>query len=160
MFIGLFILGIIIALIAGAFIGFHDGIDGENIFAGSAIFLILSIAFSTCTMCTSKCTLDSPLGENYAYGAHEGFLTACSVGGIIWDTNECILQQGIGKQASLQRSFRFSIPNEELFEKINKSIGKHVRIKWQKNMIQPYKRGDTSFEATNIEIIDELENKE
>ncbi len=91
---------------------------------------------------------------NYSNGERIGFVVKCSQKGILFRTNEIDMQMGSGNQASLSPHFECSVPDQQLFEKINTNLGKEVKITYRQWITMPVWAGETNYEVTKVELVE------
>jgi hypothetical protein len=127
--------------------------QAEDFWQGTILFgVLLALGFMLITVPVIQMT--GGLMNNYSEGVREGYITQLSRKGIIWETNEGQMQVGTGEMASLQTPWQFSCPDESMWSKLNKSLGKKVRVQYRQWLFQPYSRGDSGYEIQNIEILE------
>lgn len=114
------------------------------------VFVVLVLIFGLLSYPLIAST--TGLVSNYSEGERIGYLTKISTKGLIWKTNEAQLQIGTGEISALQEPWDFSIPNSSLVDKAKNLQGSKVRIKYVEWLIQPYRRGESRYEAISIEI--------
>lgn len=109
----------------------------------------LFIAF---LICLAIIPLTGGLMRGYSEGVREGYVTKISEKGIIWKTYEAQIQVGTGEMAALQSPFEFSIPkdNKELYQTVQKNLGKKVNIEYIGWLSMPYWVGSSNVELTKI----------
>lgn len=90
---------------------------------------------------------------NYHNGERIGFVVSAGQGGFPFRTNEIDMQLGSGQQASLSPHFECSVPDQGLFDQINKNIGKECKVTYRQWVVMPWWKGQTNYEVTKVEFI-------
>ena len=90
----------------------------------------------------------------YSTGTKEGYIVGFTQKGIRYKTWEGQLQLGAGQQAALQEPWNFSVPDLSVASDVQKALGKHVRLSYNKWLFHPFYRMETSYEVTKVEVLD------
>ncbi len=91
----------------------------------------------------------------YASGERAGFVQKISQKGFVCKTyeGELVLVTVPGTQAE---KFFFTVKDKSVFEKINKTVGKRVRLVYEQHKWIPSNCfGDTEYFVNNVHVIDE-----
>jgi energy-coupling factor transporter transmembrane protein EcfT len=131
--------------------------DASIAFVFGMFLLLLLVGFGTAIVSTPVIKTMGGLQENYSEGLREGYVTKLSNTGIIWKTNEGQLQIGTGQMAALQEPWHFSCPDKDVWDRLNKLLGKKVRIRYRQWLLQPYSEGDSGYEVVSVMPLDEVE---
>ncbi len=119
----------------------------NSVFVGVTVIAFLLIFIPSTIM-----PLTGGLMKSYGVINQVGYLTNFSESGIIWKTYEGELQKGVGEQATAERSFKFSVTDKNVIEKLQPYLGsKHrLQLKCRQWICMPYSRGDTDREVVEI----------
>ena len=117
-----------------------------------SVFYWLCVPFVAFFICLLVVPMTGGLMRGYSEGIREGYITKISDKGLIWKTYEAQIQVGTGEMAELQAPFAFSIPedNKELYNTIQKNLGKKVNIEYTQWLLMPYQIGESGIELTKV----------
>lgn len=128
---------------------YFDGTDKVVIIVIASLVAALTVFF----FFTPAVKLTNGLAENYGMGQIEGYLVSARVEGVLFVTNEVGMQIGTGELSSLDTCFYLSTSSDQIMSMIQDNIGEKVRIYYREWLMQPYRRGNTDYDITDVTIL-------
>jgi len=150
----------VVALLVGGVVGARFEKDKSGDGEPLAVFLMLACVFA---LFMSPVALHTQgLYDGYSTGIRDGYVTKLSRTGFIFKTWEAEMQLGTGKQAALQRPFKFSVPthvNDYALKQLKKTMGQRVRVRYREWLCQPFTHGESGYDGVEVNVLKDPEDE-